>query len=72
MSDEIPSFIPSSNGVLHDFEITYRDNSVPFSSVATETHVVRASKSIKNALVSFHRAVPTHGPIKRIRKVVSA
>lgn len=63
------NLLPPENGELYDFEITYRDERVPFSSAATETHVVKQSKSLKNALASFHRAVPRHGQIQRIRKL---
>lgn len=63
------SFIHLSNGALHDFEITYADPRVPFSSAATETHVVRDCKSLPNALERFNRAVPNHGVIKRVRKL---
>jgi hypothetical protein len=68
---DVPSLIPISNGALHDWEIIYADLTVPFSSAATETHIVSQSKSIRNALASFNRAVPKHGPIKSIRKVVT-
>jgi hypothetical protein len=67
---EVPSLIDDSNVALHDYEVRYSEGRVPFSSAATETHLVRQSKSLKNALVSFARAVPGHGPIKSIRKVV--
>jgi hypothetical protein len=65
---KVASFIHSSNGDLHDFEIVYSDRKVPFSSAATETHVVK-SASIRNALASFSRTVPNHGPIKSVRKL---
>lgn len=64
-------FIHIQNGQVFDFEIVYSDSRVPFSSAATETHVIRQSKSVKNALASFNRAVPRHGPIKAVRKVVA-
>jgi hypothetical protein len=68
--NQIPSLIGYSNGALHDYEVRYCDGRVPFSSAAIETHIVRQSKSLKNALASFARSVPGHGPIKAIRKVV--
>lgn len=62
-------FIHIPNGELFDFEISYCDNRVPFSSAATETYIVRQSKAVKNALQSFAKAVPGHGAIKRVRRV---
>lgn len=67
---EVPSLIAESNGDLHDYEVRYADPQVPFSSAAIATHVVRQSKSVKNALASFARAVPRHGAIKSIMRVV--
>lgn len=63
------SFIHLSNGALHNFEVTYADPKVPFSSCATETFIVRNCKSLPNAVGRFDRAVPNHGAIKRVRKV---
>lgn len=66
---ETPSLLPVENGELHDFEITYADPEVPFSTVATCTHIVRGCKSIPNAMRSFDRAVPRHGIIRKVRKL---
>jgi hypothetical protein len=68
---KVAALIPISNGELHDYEVRYVDGRVPFSSAAITTHTVRQSKSIKNALASFARAVPHHGAIKSIKKVVT-
>jgi hypothetical protein len=58
-----PSFIPASNGELHDFEIVYRD--VYYQPAR---HTVRC-RNIGNALKSFARALPRHGKIVAVRKV---
>jgi hypothetical protein len=63
------NFLPTQNGELHDWEIIYSDHRVPFSSAATETHIVKGVASLKNALSSFNRAVPQHGRIKSVRKL---
>lgn len=67
---KVASFIPVENDELYDFEIVYADPRVPFSSCATETYTAKQFKSMRNAVASFNRAVPDHGPIKSVRKVV--
>jgi hypothetical protein len=66
---QAPNFLPEKNGELSDYEITYADARVPFSSSATETHLVEKATSIKTALERFNRAVPRHGAIKSVRKI---
>jgi hypothetical protein len=63
---DVPSLIGESNGALHDYEVRYLDY-----RGCLQVHVVRQSKAaFPNAIASFHRAVPQHGQIRRIRKVV--
>lgn len=59
------NFLPSNNGELHEFEIVYRDQ-----RYHTAKHVV-TSKSPANALRSFAKAVPRHGKILKVRKMVA-
>lgn len=60
----IATFIPASNGALHDYQVRYLDGR------GTEhVHVVEQSKSMRNALASFGRAFPG-GRIVGVRKVV--
>ena len=61
---EAPSLLPPENGDLHDFVVTYLAN-----GGAERTHTLK-SKAAPNALASFARAVPRHGRILGIRKVV--
>lgn len=60
----ISSFIPEEPDSLSAFEVTYQ-NGQGHPSLYT----VPAAKNIGNALASFGRAVPQHGPIRGIRKV---
>lgn len=60
----IASFIPEYNGELHEFQIAYRDECF------REVSHVATCKSLSNALKSFERAVPRHGKIFSVRKVV--
>jgi hypothetical protein len=67
--NEVPSFIGDSNGALHDYEVDYINTYGPIKGLCR--HTVRQSKSVKNALASFHRAIPRHGQIRKISKVVA-
>lgn len=62
---EVPSLIPVESGELHDYEVRYLDY-----RGCLQVHTVLQSKALRNALASFHRAVPRHGQIRRVRKVV--
>ncbi len=62
--NEPANFLPELNGELRDFEIVYRD-----LTFHTARHTVK-SKSAINALKSFAKAVPWHGKIYKVRKVV--
>lgn len=59
-------FLPAHNGELHEFQIVYLNE-----LFRKETSHTLTSKSVPNALKSFDRAVPRHGRILSIRKVVS-
>lgn len=61
---EPANFLPAHNGELHEFEVRYYDERV---QIARHT---LTSKSVANALKSFDRAVPRHGRILGIKKVV--
>lgn len=69
MMKDVPSLLPPDNGELHDYEVRYVMRSEMGAALCE--HTVRQSKSLKNALASFARAVPRHGPIKGIKKVVA-
>lgn len=67
-SKQIPSLLPPENGELSTFEISYlapRAN----AAIVKATHAI-VSKSPFNALASFHRAVPKHGRILAVKKVL--
>ncbi len=61
---EPANFLPNPNGELHDFEVLYEKEFAGLQLV----HVVR-SKSVRNALGSFTRAVPRHGRILKVSKL---
>lgn len=60
---EAPSFLPPSNGELHEFEVVYLDMNGVRQSYRLQ------SKQPRNALVSFDRAIKRHGRILKVRKV---
>lgn len=64
--NEVPSLLPVDNGAVHPFVVRYVG-----ADGREQTHPIE-SKSVRNALASFTRAVPRHGRILGIRKVVEA